>query len=162
MPFERVTFFGGIPKPFGMVWHLGPLWERKDPEAKLYRKGKGKEAKLSFVGNAMTENRHGLVVETELGEASGTIEREAAKTMVTRYSPGASRITLGGDKGFDAREFVDDLRELNVTPHVAQNTSNRASAIDGRTTRHPGYAISQKKRKLVEEPFGLELTVMTM
>jgi transposase len=70
-----------------------------DPEAKLYRKGKGKEAKLSFVGNAMTENRHGLVVETELGEASGTIEREAAKTMLTRYSPGASRITLGGDKG---------------------------------------------------------------
>ena len=130
-----------------------------DPEAKLYRKGKGKEAKLSFVGNAMTENRHGLVVETELGEASGTIEREAAKTMVTRYSPGASRITLGGDKGYDAREFVDDLRELNVTPHVAQNTANRASAIDGRTTRHPGYAISQKKRKLVEEPFGWAKTI---
>jgi transposase len=130
-----------------------------DPEAKLYRKGKGKEAKLSFVGNAMTENRHGLVVETELGEASGTIEREAAKTMVARYSPGASRITLGGDKGFDAREFIDDLRELNVTPHVAQNTSNRASAIDGRTTRHPGYAISQKKRKLVEEPFGWAKTI---
>ena len=130
-----------------------------DPEAKLYRKGKGKEAKLSFVGNAMTENRHGLVVETELGEASGTIEREAAKTMVARYSPGASRITLGGDKGFDAREFIDDLRELNVTPHVAQNTSNRASAIDGRTTRHPGYAISQKKRKLVEESFGWAKTI---
>jgi len=130
-----------------------------DPEAKLYRKGKGKEAKLSFVGNAMTENRHGLVVETELGEASGTIEREAAKTMLIRYSPGASRITLGGDKGFDAREFIDDLRELNVTPHVAQNTSNRASAIDGRTTRHPGYAISQKKRKLVEEPFGWAKTI---
>jgi transposase len=130
-----------------------------DPEAKLYRKGKGKEAKLSYVGNAMTENRHGLVVETELGEASGTIEREAAKAMVTRYSPGASRITLGGDKGYDAREFVDDLRELNVTAHVAQNTSNRASAIDGRTTRHPGYAISQKKRKLVEEPFGWAKTI---
>jgi transposase len=130
-----------------------------DPEAKLYRKGKGKEAKLSFVGNAMTENRHGLVVETELGEASGTIEREAAKTMVARYSPGASRITLGGDKGFDAREFIDDLRELNVTPHVAQNTSNRASAIDGRTTRHPGYAISQNKRKLVEESFGWAKTI---
>ena len=107
----------------------------------------------------MTENRHGLVVETELGEASGTVEREAAKTMVTRYSPGANRITLGGDKGFDAREFVDDLRELNVTPHVAQNTANRASAINGRTTRHPGYAISQKKRKLVEEPFGWAKTI---
>jgi transposase len=130
-----------------------------DPEAKLYRKGKGKEAKLSFVGNAMTENRHGLVVETELGEASGTIEREAAKTMVARYSPGARRITLGGDKGYDAREFIDDLRALNVTPHVAQNIANRASAIDGRTTRHPGYAISQKKRKLVEEPFGWAKTI---
>ena len=130
-----------------------------DPEAKLYRKGKGKEAKLSFLGNAMTENRHGLVVETELGEASGTIEREAAKTMVARYSPGARRITLGGDKGYDAREFIDDLRALNVTPHVAQNIANRASAIDGRTTRHPGYAISQKKRKLVEEPFGWAKTI---
>jgi transposase len=130
-----------------------------DPEAKLYRKGKGKEAKLSFMGNAMTENRHGLVVETELGEASGTIEREAAKTMVVRRSPGSRRITLGADKGYDAREFVDDLRELNVTPHVAQNTSNRASAIDGRTTRQPGYAISQRKRKLVEEPFGWAKTI---
>jgi len=130
-----------------------------DPEAKLYRKGKGKEAKLSFLGNAMTENHHGLVVETELGEASGTIEREAAKTMVARYSPGARRITLGGDKGYDAREFIDDLRALNVTPHVAQNIANRASAIDGRTTRHPGYAISQKKRKLVEEPFGWAKTI---
>jgi transposase len=130
-----------------------------DPEAKLYRKGKGKEAKLSFVGNAMTENRHGLVVETELGEASGTIERETAKTMIVRRSPGTRRITVGADKGFDAREFIDDLRELNVTPHVAQNTANRASAIDGRTTRHPGYAISQKKRKLVEEPFGWAKTI---
>ena len=129
------------------------------PEAKLYRKGKGKEAKLSFVGNAMTENRHGLVVETELGEASGTIERETAKTMIVRRSPGTRRITVGADKGFDAREFIDDLRELNVTPHVAQNTANRASAIDGRTTRHPGYAISQKKRKLVEEPFGWAKTI---
>jgi transposase len=130
-----------------------------DPEAKLYRKGKGKEAKLSFVGNAMTENRHGLVVETELGEASGTIERETAKTMIVRRSPGTRRITVGADKGFDAREFIDDLRELNVTPHVAPNTANRASAIDGRTTRHPGYAISQKKRKLVEEPFGWAKTI---
>jgi len=107
----------------------------------------------------MTENRHGLVVETELGEASGTIEREAAKTMVARYSPGARRITLGGDKGYDAREFIDDLRALNVTPHVAQNIANRVSAIDGRTTRHPGYAISEKKRKLVEEPFGWAKTI---
>jgi transposase len=130
-----------------------------DPEAMLYRKGKGKEAKLSFIGNAMTENRHGLVVETELGEASGTIERTAAKAMVVRRSPGSRRITLGADKGYDAREFIDDLRELNVTPHVAQNTSNRSSAIDGRTTRQPGYAISQQKRKLVEEPFGWAKTI---
>jgi len=125
-----------------------------DPEAKLYRKGKGKEAKLSFIGNAMTENRHGLVVETELGEASGTSEREAAKTMIVRHSPGAKRITLGADKAYDAAEFIDDLRALNVTPHVAQNDSGRRSAIDGRTTRHPGYAIGQQKRKRTEEPFG--------
>jgi transposase len=130
-----------------------------DPEAKLYRKGKGKEAKLSYIGNAMAENRHGLVVETELGAASGTIEREAATTMIVRHSPGSQRLTLGADKAFDAREFVDHLRHLNVTPHVAQNTSNRASAIDGRTTRHDGYALSQKKRKLIEEPFGWAKTI---
>jgi transposase len=125
-----------------------------DPEAMLYRKGEGKEAKLSFIGNAMIENRHGLVVETELGSASGTIEREAAVTMIVRHSPGARRLTLGADKAYDAREFVDDLRELNVTPHIAQNLKGRRSAIDGRTTRHPGYVISQQKRKRTEEPFG--------
>jgi transposase len=130
-----------------------------DPEAKLYRKGKGKEAKLSFIGNAMTENRHGLVVETELGEASGTNEREAAKTMIVRHSPGSRRITLGADKAYDTRQFVDDLRELNVTPHIAQNERGRRSAVDGRTTRHPGYAISQQKRKQTEEPFGWGKTI---
>jgi hypothetical protein len=130
-----------------------------DPEAKLHRKGKGKEAKLCYIGNAMTENRHGLVVETELGGASGTIEREAAKTMVVRYSPGSRRLTLGADKAYDTREFVDDLRDLNVTPHVAQNLNGRRSAIDKRTTRHPGYAISQQKRKRIEEPFGWGKTI---
>jgi transposase/IS5 family transposase len=130
-----------------------------DPEAKLYKKGKGKEAKLSYIGNAITENRHGLVVETELGEASGTTERAAAKTMIVRHSPGARRITLGADKAYDAAEFVADLRELNVTPHIAQNDSGRRSAIDGRTTRHPGYAISQQKRKRTEEPFGWAKTI---
>jgi transposase len=130
-----------------------------DPEAKLYRKGKGKEAKLSYIGNAMTENCHGLVVETELGAASGTIEREAAQTMIVRHSPGSRRITVGADKAYDTREFVDDLRDLNVTPHVAQNTTNRTSAIDARTTRHPGYAISQQKRKRTEEPFGWGKTI---
>ena len=130
-----------------------------DPEARLYRKGKGKEAKLSYIGNALTENRHGLVVEAELGQATGTIEREAAQTMIVRHSPGSRRLTLGADKAFDVREFVDDLRDLNVTPHIAQNTSNRTSAIDARTTRHPGYAISQQKRKRTEEPFGWGKTI---
>jgi hypothetical protein len=130
-----------------------------DPEAKLYRKGKGKEAKLSYIGNAMTENRHGLVVQAELGEATGTTERAAAKAMLVRHSPGAKRITLGADKAYDAAEFVADLRELNVTPHIAQNDSGRRSAIDGRTTRHPGYAISQQKRKRAEEPFGWGKTI---
>jgi transposase len=125
-----------------------------DPEARLHRKGKGKEAKLSFIGNAMTENRHGLVVEAELDAATGTIEREAAQTMLVRYSPGSRRLTLGADKAYDVREFVNDLRDLNITPHIAQNTSGRSSAIDGRTTRHPGYEISQQKRKRTEEPFG--------
>jgi hypothetical protein len=95
-------------------------------------------------GNALTENRHGPVVEAELGPATGTIEREAAVTMVARHSPGSRRLTLGADKAHDVHEFVDDLRDLNVTPHIAQNTTNRSSAIDARTTRHPGYALSQK------------------
>jgi transposase len=130
-----------------------------DPEAKLYRKGKGKEAKLAYIGNALAENGHGLVVETELGPASGTAEREAAPTMIVRRSPGSQRITVGGDKAFDTAELVGHLRDLHVTPHVAQNTSNRSSAIDRRTTRHAGYALSQKKRKLIEEAFGWAKTI---
>jgi len=118
---------------------------RTDPQARLYRKGKGKEAKLSYIGTALTENRHGLVVEAELGSATGTIEREAAVRMVARHSPGSRRLTLGADKAYDVHGFVDDLRDLNVTPHIAQNTTNRTSAIDARTTSHPGYAISQQK-----------------
>lgn len=126
-----------------------------DPEARLYRKGKGKEAKLSFIGHAMTENRHGLVVETDMTQATGTAEREAAKAMIEAHDPGSERrITVGADKGYDTADFVADLRQMCVTPHVAQNVKGRASAIDARTTRHPGYAVSQKKRKLVEEPFG--------
>ena len=119
-----------------------------DPEARLYRKGKGKEAKLSYIGNALTENRHGLVVEAELGSATGTIEREAAQTMIVRYSPGSRRLTLGADKAYDVREFVDDLRDFDITPHIAQNRSNRTSAIDARATRHPGYAISQRQQTI--------------
>lgn len=119
----------------------------------------GKEAKLSYIGNALTENRHGLVVEAELGCASGTTERAAAKRMIVRHSPGAKRVTLGADKAHDAAEFVADLRQLHVTPHVAQNDRGRRSAIDKRTTRHPGYAISQQKRKRTEEPFGWGKTI---
>jgi transposase len=126
-----------------------------DPEARLYKKGKGAAAKLCFIGHAMTENRYGLVVETEMTQATGTAEREAAKTMINTHVPGSERrITVGGDKGYDTADFVADLRAMNVTPHVAQNNKGRASAIDARTTRHAGYALSQKKRKLVEEPFG--------
>jgi transposase len=126
-----------------------------DPEARLYKKGKGAAAKLCFLGHAMTENRHGLVVETEMTQATGTAEREAAKLMINAHAPGSERrITVGADKGYDTADFVADLRAMSVTPHVAQNDKGRRSAIDARTTRHEGYAISQKKRKLVEEPFG--------
>lgn len=130
-----------------------------DPEAKLYKKGKGKEAKLSYIGNVMTENRNGFVVEAELRQVSGAVERETATDMIVRYSPGAKRITVGADKAFDTADFVADMRDFNVTPHVAQNTTNRCSAIDGRTINHPGYAISQQKRKRVEEPFGWGKTI---
>jgi len=130
-----------------------------DPEAKLHRKGAGKEAKLSFMGHALMENRNGLVVETAVTEANGMAEREAAQEMIVRHSPGARRLTLGADKGYDARAFVADLRDLNVTPHIAQNLAGRRSAIDCRTTRHPGYAVSQQKRKRIEEPFGWGKTI---
>jgi transposase len=126
-----------------------------DPEARLYKKGKGAAAKLCFIGHAMTENRHGLVVETEMTQATGTAERAAAIVMINAHDPGSERrITVGADKGYDTADFVADLRAMNVTPHVAQNDKGRRSAIDARTTRHKGYAVSQKKRKLVEEPFG--------
>ena len=130
-----------------------------DPEAKLAKKGKGKEAKLAYTGNVMTENRNGFVVEAELRQVSGAVERETAKDMIVRYSPGAKRITVGADKGFDTADFVADMRTFNVSPHVAQNTTRRRSAIDGRTTRHRGYEISQRKCKLVEEPFGWGKTI---
>jgi transposase len=130
-----------------------------DPEARLYRKGRGKEARLSFMGHALMENRSGLVVATAFTGATGTAEREAAEAMIVRHSPGSRRITLGADKGYDAAAFVADMRALNVTPHVAQNLSGRRSAIDGRTTRHPGYTVSLQKRKRIEEPFGWVKTI---
>src|SRR6201981_536770 len=124
-----------------------------DPDARLYRKGPGQPAKLAYLGHVLMENRHALVVDTRLSLATGTAEREAALEMVA-HRPGNHRITLGADKAYDVAEFVADLRELNGTPHVAPHTSTRRSAIDGRTTRHPGYAVSGRVRKRIEEVFG--------
>jgi len=127
---------------------------KTDGDALLARKAKGKEAKLSYSGNLLVENRNGLIVDAELLQANGRAERDAALVMLEQV-PGDGQITVGGDKGFDTQQFVAECRHMNVTPHVAQNT-NRAggSAIDARTTRHSGYAISQKKRKRIEECFG--------
>jgi transposase len=124
-----------------------------DPDARLYRKGPGQPAKLAYLGHVFMENRHALVVDTRLTLATGTAEREAALDMAAAR-PGNHRITLAADKGYDTAGFVADLRQHNVTPHVAQNTTNRRSAIDARTTRHPGYAVSGWVRKRIEEVFG--------
>jgi transposase len=129
-----------------------------DPEARLFRKGQGKEAKLCFMGHVLMENRHGLIIIPRLTAATGTAERDVAERMVGDF-PGRHRITVGGDKAYDTWEFVQSLRVLNAVPHVAQNCKGRNSAIDGRTTRHPGYAISQRLRKRVEEIFGWMKTV---
>ena len=132
-----------------------------DPDAKLFKKGAGKEAKLCFMGHALMENRNGLVVQAHLTEASGTAEREAAIVMLDHQSPGSTRrITLGADKGYDVASFVSDLREMVVTPHIARHDAptktgkRRTTSITGCTTRHPGYAISQRVRKRIEEAFG--------
>ncbi len=133
-----------------------------DPEARLVRKGNHREAKLSYQGHALMDNRHGLAVAARVTEASGTAEREAALEMAAVTQRGR-RITLGADKNYDAKAFVEPLQQLGITPHLAQNASNgRSSAIDGRTTRHPGYVISQRKRKLIEEIFGWLKTVGLM
>lgn len=130
-----------------------------DPDARLARKGNGKEAKLSYNGNLLTENRNGLIVNTETLQANGTAERDAAVLMLEQIS-GTDRVTVGGDKGFDTRDFIAECRHLNITPHLAQNVKrNGGSAIDGRTTRHAGYAISQRKRKRIEECFGWMKTI---
>jgi transposase len=130
-----------------------------DPEARLARKGPAREAKLAYAGHAVIDNRHGLVVIAEATPATGWAERETGITLARALPAGA---TLGADKGYDTRDFVQALRGLGVTPHVAQNTTNRSSAIDGRTTRHPGYLVSQQKRKLIEEVFGWLKTVGLM
>jgi transposase len=130
-----------------------------DKDARLARKSNAHEAKLAFCGNVMIENRNGLVVDTELLQCNGTAERDAALLMAERVA-GTQRVTVAGDKGYDTRDFVRELRGLNVTPHVAQNQNRPGgSAIDGRTTRHTGYPVSQQKRKRVEEVFGWLKTV---
>jgi transposase len=131
-----------------------------DPESRLARKGKGKEAHLSFAAHALMENRHGLLVDFVVTTATGTAERDAAPRMLDQARErGFHPRTVGADKSYDTADFVRDLRARKVTPHVAQNTTNRASAIDGRTTSHPGYALSQRIRKRVEEIFGWMKTV---
>jgi transposase len=129
-----------------------------DPDARLYRKSKGSEAKMSYLGHALMENRHGLLVDTMVTLADGTAERDAAVLMASQIA-GVKQVTLGGDKNYDTQELVRDLREMKVTPHVAQNNTNRRSAINGRTTHHVGYGISQKKRKRIEESFGWMKTI---
>jgi transposase len=129
-----------------------------DPDAMLYRKGPGMEAKLCFIGHALMENRNGLFVDARLTKVSGHAERLAALDMIEPRADRPNPITLAGDKGFDAADFIMELREINVTPHIAQNTSRR-SAIDRRTTRHLGYAVSQRIRKRIEEGFGWMKTI---
>jgi transposase len=132
---------------------------KSDADAQLARKGPGKEAKLSYSGNLLVENRNGLIVDSRVWEATGTAERYAALDMLQDL-PGDRRVTVGGDKGFDTAEFVRECRNLQVTPHVAQNQGRRGgSAIDGRTTWNVGYRISQRKRKRIEECFGWLKTI---
>lgn len=130
-----------------------------DPEARLARKGNSQAAKLCYAGHSLTENRHGLIVDCELTEANGACEREAGLRLVGRQRrrAGRKRMSVGADRGYDTKDFVAGVRALRVTPHVARK--KRASALDGRTTRHDGYAISQRRRKLVEEPFGWMKTI---
>jgi IS5 family transposase len=130
-----------------------------DPHARLYRKGPGKEAKLSFMGHGLMENRSGLLVDACLTRADGHAERVAALHMMEPRAERPRRITLGTDKAYDAEDFVNELRSMKVTPHVAQNTTNRRSAIDGRTTRHGGYLESQRIRNRIEEAFGWIKTI---
>jgi transposase len=135
---------------------------KTDPDAQLARKGKGKESKLSYSGNLLMENRHGLILEAEVVPATGTAERDAALAMLEQV-PGSKSVTVGGDKAFDTRDFVKECRHMGVVPHVAQNEKRRGgSTLDGRTTRHPGYAISQRKRKRIEECFGWLKTIALM
>jgi hypothetical protein len=139
-----------------------------DPEAKLYRKGDGQPAKLYYMGHVLMENRNALLVEARLGEATGTAERKEALALIDDRCPGTRRVTLGADKAYDVTEFIVALRERNVTPHIAidghltKTGKRRKTAIDTRTTRHAGYAISQVIRKRIEESFGWIKTVAVL
>jgi hypothetical protein len=131
-----------------------------DADARLFRKGKGKEAKLCHMGHLLTENRNGLIIDVRVSEANGTAERSVALDMIEdNANPGS---TVGGDKNYDTADFVAGCRKRGCTPHVAQNNRHRRSAVDGRTTRHAGYAISQVKRKRIEECFGWIETITEM
>ena len=135
---------------------------KTDPDARLARKGMGKEARLSYQASVLMDNRHGLIVDTDVSLASGTAERESAVRMLDRLPARKRRRTLGADKGYDTRDFVAQARVRNITPHVAQNDANRRSAVDGRTTRHAGYEESQVRRHMVEQNFGWQKTVGLM
>jgi transposase len=150
---------GTPPEPGGDVDFRGEKRKNQthesttDPDARLFTKSSGSQAKLSYMGHVLMENRNGLLVQTFLTEATGRAERDAALLMVEAI-PAGKRVTLGGDKNYDTQEFVRELRGMNITPHVAQNTTKRRSAVDERTTRHAGYEVSQRKRKRVEQSFG--------
>ena len=137
---------------------------KTDPDARLYKKSRGSEAKLSYLGHVMVENRHGFIVEAMLTQADGTAEADAAILMADamRKKRRGQRFTLGADKAYDSRDVVSTLQAMNITPHVAQNNKNRRSAIDGRTTRHRGYAMSQSRRPIIERAFGWLKTVAGM
>jgi IS5 family transposase len=126
-----------------------------DPESRLYKKSYGQEAKLSYLGHTLVENRNGLIVAAMATQADGMAERDAGILMLADLTEGGRRyVTVGADKAYDTQDFVATVRELQATPHVTQNNKNRRSAIDERTTRHPGYRVSLSKRWLVEKPFG--------
>src|SRR5665213_3081515 len=130
-----------------------------DPEARLYRKGPGMEARLCFMGHTLMENRHGLIVDTRLTLADGHAERIAALSMIEPRADRPRGVSLGADKAYDAEDYVNELKSMNGRAHVAQNTNGRRSAIDARTTRHAGYGMSQRIRKRIEEGFGWIKTI---
>ena len=136
-----------------------------DPDARLFRKGNGKESRLCFLGHTLMENRNGLIVDCQLSHATGTAERDTALVLIDRNKPRSRRITLGADKLFDTQGFITALRTRKVTPHIAIDGRvsklgvARSTAMDGRTTRHPGYEISQRIRKRIEEGFGWAKTI---